>query len=345
MAYFNAFIINMLNLDIRKDITIFDERIVIKGKGVRGAREAWNAGGSVAGRAAGVRVHYYDVIKGEYLLGDGSPVRIVNTETHKCDKHYMAHVVCLDKNAALFNVGSRVDMDGNILNYGRASEDLELLCKDMTNAKAFEKDGYSGWSKWLKKNGITECACNAHARREFEESKAEDPLPSRVGLGFYTLLNMVERYIKAEGLTGKRKKDIRMELEKPIWTAFVSWATAEYDRHPKGSAISGALGYLLKRRKELMAYLKIPMMPIDNNACERGFKPLVKGRKTSLFFQNLMGAWRASKMYSFFETCAMNHLNPQQWLTYVLNNIKTTPADQLPNLLPQNFDNSLLKLV
>lgn len=113
-------------------------------------------------------------------------------------------------------------------------------------------------------------------------------------------------------MTGKRKKDIRMELEKPIWTAFVSWATAEYDQHPKGSAISGALGYLLKRRKGLMAYLKIPMMPIDNNACERGFKSLVKGRKTSLFFQNLMGAWHASTMYIFFETCAMNNLNPQQ---------------------------------
>lgn len=83
-------------------------------------------------------LHYYDVIKSEYLLGDGSPVRIVNTETHKCDKHYMAHVVCLDKNAALFNVGSRVDMDGNILSHGRASEDLELLCKDMTNASVRE---------------------------------------------------------------------------------------------------------------------------------------------------------------------------------------------------------------
>lgn len=146
------------------------------------------------------------------------------------------------------------------------------------------------------------------------------------------LLNMVEQYIKAEGLTGKRKKDIRMELEKPIWTAFVSWATAEYEQHPKGSAISGALGYLLKRRKELMAYLKIPMMPIYNNACERWFNPLVKGRKTTLFFQNHMGAWRASMTYSFFETCSMNHLNPQQWLTYVLNNIKTTPADQLLSL-------------
>ena len=160
-------------------------------------------------------------------------------------------MVCLDKNAALFNVGSRVDMDGNILSHGRASEDLNLLCKDMTNAKAFEKNGYSGWSKWLKKKGITECACNAHARREFEESKVEAPLPSRIGLGFYTLLNVVEQYIKAKGLTGKRKKYIRIELKKSIWTAFVSWATAKYDQHPKGSAISGPLGYLLKRRKQL----------------------------------------------------------------------------------------------
>ena len=41
----------MLNLNIQKNITIFDERIVIKGKGVRGVREAWNAGGSVGTRS------------------------------------------------------------------------------------------------------------------------------------------------------------------------------------------------------------------------------------------------------------------------------------------------------
>ena len=50
-------------------------------------------------------------------------------------------------------------------------------------------------------------------------------------------------------------------------------------------------------------------------------------------------------MCSFFETCSMNHLDPQQRSTYVLNNLKTTPEDQLLNLLPQNFDKTLLKLV
>ena len=54
---FNAFIINMLNLDIRKNITIFEERKEIKGNGVRGSSEKGNTGGSVAGRAAGVRAY------------------------------------------------------------------------------------------------------------------------------------------------------------------------------------------------------------------------------------------------------------------------------------------------
>ena len=50
-------------------------------------------------------------------------------------------------------------------------------------------------------------------------------------------------------------------------------------------------------------------------------------------------------MCSFFETFSMNHLDPQQRSTYVLNNLKTTPEDQLLNLLPQNLDKILLKLV
>ena len=41
----------------------------------------------------------------------------------------------------------------------------------------------------------------------------------------------------------------------------------------------------------------------------------------------------------------MNHLDPQHRLTYVLNNLKTTPEVQLLNMLPQNCDKPLLKLV
>lgn len=68
----------------------------------------------------------------------------------------------------------------------------------------------------------------------------------------------------------------------------------------------------------------------------------MKGRKTSYFFQDLLSAWRASMMYSFFESCSMNDVNPEKWLTYVLEHIKTTPEEQLVSLLPQHIDKRLL---
>ena len=43
-ALFKAFIINMLNLDIRKNITIFEEGKEIKDNGVRGSSEKGNTG-------------------------------------------------------------------------------------------------------------------------------------------------------------------------------------------------------------------------------------------------------------------------------------------------------------
>ena len=56
-ALFKAFIINMLNLVDWKNITIFEQAINDKDNGVRGSSEKGNTGGSVAGRAAGVRAH------------------------------------------------------------------------------------------------------------------------------------------------------------------------------------------------------------------------------------------------------------------------------------------------
>lgn len=108
------------------------------------------------------------------------------------------------------------------------------------------------------------------------------------------------------------------------------------------SAISGVLWYLLKRREELMEYLKITSIPIDNDACERGLRPLVNGRKTFLFFQNLMGAWLASMRYSFFDTCSINHLKHQ--LDVCIDQYQDHTG-RLPYLLLQNFDKSYLKLV
>ena len=46
--------------------------------------------------------------------------------------------------------------------------------------------------------------------------------------------------------------------------------------------------------------------------------------------------------YSFFGTCKKNGIDPQKWLTYVINNINDTKTSQLKELLPQFIDKTLL---
>jgi len=41
--------------------------------------------------------------------------------------------------------------------------------------------------------------------------------------------------------------------------------------------------------------------------------------------------------YSLIETCKLNGVNPQSWLTYALTNIQETKLSELDKLLPWNY--------
>jgi hypothetical protein len=47
--------------------------------------------------------------------------------------------------------------------------------------------------------------------------------------------------------------------------------------------------------------------------------------------------------YSFFATCTKSNIDPQKWLTYVIEIINDTKNSQLKYLLPQFIDKNLLK--
>ncbi|WP_420916757.1 transposase domain-containing protein [Persicobacter diffluens] len=48
------------------------------------------------------------------------------------------------------------------------------------------------------------------------------------------------------------------------------------------------------------------------------------------------GHW-AAVFYSFFATCKLNEVNPYKWLKHTLENIRSTPEENISSLLPQNF--------
>jgi hypothetical protein len=80
---------------------------------------------------------------------------------------------------------------------------------------------------------------------------------------------------------------------------------------------------------------------IDNNLVENSIRPNALGRKNYLFAGSDNGAKRSAMFYSFFGTCKMNGVNPQEWLAHVLSAIADHKANKLYELFPQNFKSKM----
>ena len=111
------------------------------------------------------------------------------------------------------------------------------------------------------------------------------------------------------------------------------------------SPIGKAIQYALTRWDKLSRYTENADLRIDNNQVENAIRPVAIGRKNYLFAGSHEGAKRAAMMYSFFGTCKLNNINPQEWLADVLTKINDTKLSQLHELLPQNWKPSVKEII
>ena len=78
-------------------------------------------------------------------------------------------------------------------------------------------------------------------------------------------------------------------------------------------------------------------MPIDNNVSEREMKRVVLNRKNSLFVGNARCGRTAAILASLASTCRRHEIDPQLYLTQLLNNVPTLRINQLPQWLPDQW--------
>jgi len=172
-------------------------------------------------------------------------------------------------------------------------------------------DGYQGYHK-LPEN-IRVVGCWAHARRKFDEAFAE--------------LTPEERYEK------------RLEQEKPVLDALLSWANETQAKTAPKSAMGRAIHYLLEQWPYLTRYLEDGRLELSNNRAERSIKPFVMGRKNWLFANTPGGAQASTVIYSLIETAKENKLDPYKYLLWVLQSaLGLSQADEFwaEKLLPAN---------
>lgn len=76
---------------------------------------------------------------------------------------------------------------------------------------------------------------------------------------------------------------------------------------------------------------------IDNNAAERGMRPIGVGRRNWLFAGSDAGGETLARAMTIIETAKLNGLDPQAYLADILNRIHDHMANRLDELLPWNW--------
>ena len=82
-------------------------------------------------------------------------------------------------------------------------------------------------------------------------------------------------------------------------------------------------------------FLEDGRIEIDTNTVERSMRPIALNRKNALFAGHDTGAENWACLASLIETCKLNGVNPQAYLTDVLTKlVNLWPAARIEELMP-----------
>jgi transposase len=82
-------------------------------------------------------------------------------------------------------------------------------------------------------------------------------------------------------------------------------------------------------------FLEDGRIELDTNAVERAMRPIALSRKNALFAGHDQGAANWACLASLIETCKLNGVDPQAYLTDVLTKlVNLWPAARLDELMP-----------
>ena len=148
--------------------------------------------------------------------------------------------------------------------------------------------------------------------------------------------------------TPEERHTKRLEQEKPVLDALLSWANELQPKTAGKSALGKALHYLLEQWPYLVRYLEDGRLELNNNRAERSIKPFVMGRKNWLFVNTPAGAQSSSVICSLIETAKENGLDPYRYLLWILReapkaakNDADWPRRFLPEAAPDSFKTNI----
>ena len=197
-------------------------------------------------------------------------------------------------------------------------------------------DGYAGFGDLYRSGRVDEVACMAHVRRKFVDvHKAQGSAIAEEAIRRIAELYAIEK--QARGSPPDERVQLRQARAGPLLDDLETWLAAQLRRISGKSPLAQAIRYALTRIKRLRPYLDHGFLEIDNNPAERSIRGIALGRKNWIFAGSERGGRSAAVAYTLIETAKLNGIDPQAWLTHVLDHIAEHKINRIDELLPWNY--------
>ena len=197
-------------------------------------------------------------------------------------------------------------------------------------------DGFAGFNGLFGEGKADEQACMAHVRRKFvDEFERTGADIAKGAIKRIAELYAVEK--EARGKSPKERVAVRQDKAKPIFEELDTWLQVQLSKISGKTKLAEAIRYALNRMPKARAYLNDGRLELDNNICERSIRPIALGRKNYLFMGSVGGGKAAAIAYTLIETAKMNDVDPEAWLTWVLDRLPDHKINRIDELMPWTF--------
>lgn len=197
-------------------------------------------------------------------------------------------------------------------------------------------DGFAGFNGLFGEEKAVEQACMVHVRRKFVmEFERTGSTIAGHAIKLIAQLYKVEK--EARRRPPQERAALRQEKARPIFNELGLWLQAQLPKISGKTKLAEAIRYALKRMAKARGYLDDGRLELDNNICERSIRPVTLGRKNYLFMGSVGGGKAAAIAYTLIETARMNDIDPEAWLTWVLDRLPDHKINRIDELMPWNY--------
>jgi transposase len=188
-------------------------------------------------------------------------------------------------------------------------------------------DGYTGYTKLGKTQGIILANCWAHVRRKFFDIDKNYPIECKEILDLIDELFGIERKAKSfEELKILRKEESEVLKDKILY-----WLNQNEEICRAEDGMMEAIKYTKKYWIGLTKFLDDVKIPLSNNEAERTIRHAVMGRKNFYGSRNHNGADVAATLYTIIESCKKVEVDPRTFINMALK--LSSQGGQLPTPL------------